>query len=112
MCDRSEPLNGIDTYAATLASEVMRFLLSIAAYFGLEIAQYDAVTAFLNSNLDKIVYTFQSPGFAKKGQLWLLLMALYGLRQLPHLWHNEISSFLQSLGLMPIPGVNCVYHNN
>lgn len=64
-----QPLNELDTYAATLAAEVMRFLLVIAAHFDLEMVQYDAVTAFLNANLDETIYTFQSPGFAKKGQL-------------------------------------------
>lgn len=68
----------MNTYAATLASEVMRFLLAMAAYFDLEMRQYDAVTAFLITKLDEIICTNPPPGFGKKSQLWLLLMALYG----------------------------------
>jgi hypothetical protein len=39
------------------------------------------------------------------------LRALYGLRRSPRLWHNELSSFLQSIGLTPVPGVNCIHYN-
>jgi hypothetical protein len=113
LCVRGDkqPLNGLDTYAATLAAEVMRFLLALAAYFDLEMRQYDAVTAFLNAPLDERIHTLPPPGFGKKGQIWLLLMALYGLRRSPHLWHNELSGYLQSIGVMPVPGVNCIHHN-
>lgn len=107
-----QPLNGLDTYAATLAAESMRFLLALAAYFDLEMRQYDAITAFLNAELDETIYTTPPPGSNQKGQLWLLQKALYGLRRSPHLWHNEISRFLQNLGLYPIPGVNCIHHND
>jgi hypothetical protein len=114
LCVRGDrqPLNGLDTYAATLASEVMRFLLALAAYFDLEMRQYDAVTAFLNADLDEVVHTSPPPGFGNAGEIWLLLMALYGLRRSPHLWHNEFSGFLQLIGLRPIPGVNCIHHND
>ena len=99
LCVRGDkqPLNELDTYAATLAAEVMRFLLAMAAHFDLEMRQFDAVTAFLNANLDETVYTTPPPGFSQKGQIWHLLKALYGLRRSPHLWHNELSGFLQSI---------------
>ena len=91
--DKQE-LNGLDTYAAILAAETMRFLLAIAAHFDLEMRQFDAVNAFLNCILDEIVYCDLPPGFERPGQVWHLLLALYGLRRAPHLWANELSSFL------------------
>jgi hypothetical protein len=114
LCVRGDkqPLNELDTYAATLAAETMRFLLGIAAYFDLEMRQYDAVTAFLNMDLDEVIHTAVPPGFGGKEHVWLLQRALYGLRRSPHLWYNELAGFLQSLGLEPIPGVNCIYHND
>jgi hypothetical protein len=114
LCVRGDkqPLNELETYAATLAAETMRFLLALAAYFDLEMRQYDAVTAFLNAELDEVIYTMLPPGFGAKELVWLLRRALYGLRRSPHLWHNELSGFLQSLGLEPVPGVNCIHHND
>jgi hypothetical protein len=114
LCVRGDkqPLNGLDTYAATLAAEVMRFLLALAAHFDLEMRQYDAITAFLNADLDERIHTMPPPGFGERGQVWQLKKALYGLRRSPHLWHTELSGYLQSIGILPIPGVNCLHHND
>jgi hypothetical protein len=38
-----------DTYAATLAIRIFRALMAIAAYFNIEVRQYDAVNAFTNA---------------------------------------------------------------
>jgi hypothetical protein len=38
-----------DTYAATLAIRIFRALIAIAAYFNIEVLQYDAVNAFTNA---------------------------------------------------------------
>ena len=69
LCVRGDkqPLNGLNTYAATLAAKAMRFLLALAAHFDLEMRQYDAVTAFLNAHLDETVHTSPPPGFGEKG---------------------------------------------
>ena len=41
-----------------------------------------------------------------------LLRALYGLKQSPLLWLQEISSTLLKLGLHPVPGVDCLFTNH
>ena len=47
-----QPINGLDTYAATLAGTTFRVLMAICAKFDLETRQFDAVNAFTNSDLD------------------------------------------------------------
>jgi hypothetical protein len=42
-----------DTYIATLAAKSLYTLLVIRTYFDLEIKQYDIISAFTNSTLDK-----------------------------------------------------------
>jgi hypothetical protein len=42
-----------DTYAATLAAQVFRFLMAITTAFGLVAYQYDVLNAFLNATLDR-----------------------------------------------------------
>jgi hypothetical protein len=46
----------IDTYAATLAARMFRYLMALAAAFGLKVYQYNVLNAFLNAHLSKLVY--------------------------------------------------------
>jgi Reverse transcriptase (RNA-dependent DNA polymerase) len=100
-----------DTYAATLAARTFRPLVAVAAAFDLEMWQFDAVNALINSSVDEEIFCECSDGFGRPGHCWKLLKALYGLKQAPMLWHRELSSALEDLGLWPVPGVNCLYVN-
>ncbi|KAE8547619.1 hypothetical protein EYB25_009412 [Talaromyces marneffei] len=82
--DLQEP-NELATRAATLASRNFRTMMSLAAVFDLEIVQYDAVNAFVNSELDEDVYTYFPDGFKEPGQAIKLKRALYRLRRSPRL---------------------------
>ena len=100
-----------DTYAATLAARTFRALIAVAAAFDLEMWQYDAVNAFINSGVDEEIFCECPDGFRRPGLCWRLLKALYGLKQAPMLWYKELRSALEDLGLWPVPGVNCLYVN-
>jgi Reverse transcriptase (RNA-dependent DNA polymerase) len=100
-----------DTYAATLAARTFRALIAMAAAFDLELWQYDAVNAFINSCVDEEIFCECPDGFQQPGQCWQLRKALYGLKQAPMLWYKELSTALEDLGLWPVPGVNCLYTN-
>jgi hypothetical protein len=75
-----------DNYAATLAARTFRALMAITAAYDLEARQYDAVSAFTNSQLDEIIYIQCPDGFKECNTCLLLFRALYGLRQSPRLW--------------------------
>jgi hypothetical protein len=68
-----------NTTAATLAARTFRTLIAIAAVFDLDIRQIDAVNAFVNSKLDKEVYTYIAEGFSEYSYIYQLKRALYGL---------------------------------
>jgi Reverse transcriptase (RNA-dependent DNA polymerase) len=72
-----------DTYAATLAARTFRALMAISAAFDLEASQFDAVSAFVNSDLDEEIYCQPPEGYQRPDSTWLLLRALYGLKQSP-----------------------------
>jgi Reverse transcriptase (RNA-dependent DNA polymerase) len=72
-----------DTYAATLVTHTFRALMAITAAFDLEAHQFDAINAFINSHLDEEVHCLLLEGFQRPDSLWLLLRALYGLKQSP-----------------------------
>jgi hypothetical protein len=55
--------------------------MAIGAIFNLDMRQWDAINAFVNSVLDEEVYVCMPDGFEEAGCCWLLLKALYGLRR-------------------------------
>ena len=73
--------------AATLAIQVFRALMALTASFNLTAKQYDAVNAFINSAMNKEVYVDYPEGInlpqSFKNPCFLLLRALYGLKQSP-----------------------------
>ena len=96
------------TYAPVGKLTTLRYLLSLAAQNQWNIDHLDVVTAFLNPEIDAEVYMqipdgiewLEAPsGFTSGCRFLRLNKALYGLRQAPKLWHDEISGFLLSLGL-------------
>jgi hypothetical protein len=102
-----------ETYAATLAIKVFRALIALAAAFGLQMFQFDAMNAFLNARLPRKMYCRTPEGFTDKlGELLELQRALYGLKEAPLLWYQELSSTLKKLRLEPVPGVPCLYTND
>ena len=104
--------NGADTYAATLASRTYRVLLAIANKWFMVILQFDAISAFTNSDLDELVYTKMPPGYRKEGVIWKLQKALYGLRRSPLLWYRLLRTALEKLGLHTLREDSCVLTNS
>ena len=105
-----------DTAAATLAIRVFRALMALTASFDLTAKQYDAVNAFINSAMNEEVFVDYPEGIALppniKNPCFLLLRALYGLKQSPLLWLQEVTSSLLELGLYSVPGVDCLFTND
>src|SRR5437667_8844450 len=113
LCVRGDlqPASHEDNYAATLAARTFRMLMAITAAFDLEAKQFDAVNAFVNSQIDMVVYVEFPDGFRVPGMCLLLLKALYGLRQSPRLWHQQLSKTLADLGLTRVEDEVCVFTN-
>jgi hypothetical protein len=100
-----------DTYAATLAARIFRALLAICAYFNLDITQFDAISAFTNTDIDELVYCLPAPGYERAGKVLKLLKALYGLKRSPLLWHNDLTGTLKKMGFRMIADAPCVWTN-
>ena len=104
-----------DTAAATLAIRVFRALMALTASFKLKARQYDAVNAFINSTMNEEIFVDYPEGIKLptntnfKNPCFLLLRALYGLKQSPLLWLQEVTSTLLHLGLYPVPGIDCLF---
>ena len=61
-----------DTYTATLVARLFRALMAIVAIFNLEYQQGNAINAFANSVINKVVYVKYPDGFLIKGKCLLL----------------------------------------
>lgn len=72
-----------DNYAATLVAWTFQALMALTAVYDLEAYQFDAVSAFTNSDLDEIIYIEFPDRFKDYGKCLLLLQALYRLRRSP-----------------------------
>ena len=79
-------INNIDIYAITLARKSFKALVIIMTCFDLEIIQYNAVNAFVNAPLDKVIYIRIPPEYCERGIVLFLHKALYGSRKSPLLW--------------------------
>jgi len=101
-----------DTYAATLAARVFRFLMALAAAFGLKAYQYNVLNAFLNAHLDKTFYVqTPDPYVEELGKTLELKRALYGLKDAPLLWYKHLKETIMKLGLRPVKDVPCLFTN-
>ena len=101
-----------DTYAATLAARVFRVLMALLCAFDLETRRYDAINAFVNSEIDEPVYLRPPAGWAGDDVLLLLHRALYGLKQSPALWYRHLSKTLTEFGLNQVSGIECLFIND
>src|SRR3954467_11758234 len=83
--------------------------MALTATFDLDAYQLGAVNAFINSELDEIVYCEFPEGFERPQRCLLLQRALYGLRRSPLLWQKELSSTLLTLQLRQVPDEPCLF---
>jgi hypothetical protein len=90
----------------------IRFLLSIAAAFDLEVEQMDVKTTFLHGDLEEEIYMKQPEGFVVKGKKELvckLKKSLYGLKQSPRMWYQKFDTYILGLGFVRSRADHCVY---
>jgi len=78
-------------------------LLSLATSYGILVHQMDVKIAFLDGELEEVIYMDQSNGFVAKGQEGMvckLLKYLYGQKQGPKQWHGKFDRTLISAGFV------------
>jgi hypothetical protein len=97
---------GIDydeVFAPVSRQSSLRALLAVVAARDLALHQLDVKTAFLNGELDELVYMNQPPGYQEGGQntVCLLRRSLYSLKQAPRQWHQRLTQQLESQDFRP-----------
>lgn len=72
----------------------------------------DAVTAFLNGILEEEIYIEQPEGYVIEGQEGKVLKlnkSLYGLKQSPKIWQDDVQEYLVSIGFVQCEINHCTY---
>ena len=97
-----------ETFAPVAKFATVRIMLALAAQMDWEVHQMDVKTAFLYPDIQDEVYMTLPEGFdmfhkdapAARGQVARLRKTLYGLRQAPRAWYQNIDDFFKSCGLI------------
>lgn len=109
-CAQRYGIDYAETYAPVVRYSSIRYLLSMAARFDFEIEQMDAVTAFLQGELDEDIYMIQPEGFADGStKVCRLKKSLYGLKQASRVWNAKLNTALIKFGMARSKVDPCVY---
>nr|GEW35033.1 hypothetical protein [Tanacetum cinerariifolium] len=90
-----------ESYALVARLEAVRLFIAYGAHKSFAVYQMDVKTAFLYGPLKEEVYINQPDGFVDPYHLdkvYRLKKALYGIKQAPRAWYDELSTFLVSKG--------------
>lgn len=99
-----------DTFAPVVRYSTIRLLMAIAVRNNLKIHQMDAITAFLQGDIDAEIY-LEQPCTRKDGtqRVCKLNRAIYGLKQAGKQWNKKLDATLKSFGLNSSKMDPCVY---
>ncbi len=106
---------GIDydqTFAPVVRYSSIRFLIALAVEHNLKIHQLDAITAFLQGDVEEDIYVEQPEGCSDGSQrVCKLNRALYGLKQASRQWNIKLDAVLKKNGLKKSKVDPCVYYS-
>ncbi len=93
---------GIDfeeTFSPVVKSYTTWVLNVLATYYGWNIEQIDTVTAYLNSDINVILYIKTSTSYKIVGKICFLKKTIYGLKQSARQWAKDPNRSMIKAGL-------------
>ena len=90
-----------ETFNPIIKPSTIRIVFTLVVTHQWSIQQIDVNNAFLNGDLQEIIYMAQPEGFVdqeKPIHVCKLVKALYGLKQAPRAWFEKLKSFLVQWG--------------
>jgi hypothetical protein len=93
-----------ETFSPTPKWATIRAVLAVVALKDLELWSVDISSAFLNGELDEVVFMQEPEGFETSDRSWALRLrrSLYGLKQAGREWHKKLHSVLVSMGFLRV----------
>lgn len=99
-----------ETYSPVIRYTSLRYLLALAAQHDLDIDQMDAVSAFLQGEVDEEIFMVQPKEYAHGNKVCRLKKAIYGLKQASRQWNKKMDSSLKEIGFIQSKPDPCVYY--
>lgn len=104
---------GIDyheTFSPVVKFTSIRAILALAASKRMSLKQFDVKTAFLNGDLEEVVYMCQPIGYDdESGRVCKLSKSLYGLKQASRCWNKKFTSFMREFDFKASESDPCVF---
>ena len=99
-----------DVHAPVVSSNVLNIFCALAVHHEWMLNHVDFTTAFLNSDLDEVVYMHPPRGMdIPAGKILRLLKSLYGLPQAGKNWYKCLSAYLVDIGFTQLECDRCVF---
>ena len=99
-----------EVFAPVASRTTIRIFFAIAAAHKLKVHQMDVKSVFLYPRLEEEIYMNIPQGIsAPEGSVCRLIKCLYGLKQSSKMWHQELSNYLMSFGLIRSLAEPCMY---
>ena len=111
---QKQGIDYINTYAPTPRAATGRIILALSIQYKWKRIQFDVETAFLNPNLDKLIFIQPPDGVdhlvkGKSNMLIKIKKGLYGLKQAANLWHQDAVITIEALGLKRTETDACLF---
>lgn len=104
-----------ETFSPVVHATAFRTFIALAKEEGMTIHQMDVKTAFLNGKLNEVVYMQQPEGHevhGKEDMVCLLKKSIYGLKQSPRCWNQELHEHLTNFCFERCKSEPCIYKGN
>lgn len=100
-----------EVFAPVVRQATLRTLLSVAGVNGMSVVHFDVKSAFLNGELEEVIYMKQPPGFEEGNNNFVckLRKSLYGLKQAANVWNKTLHEVLVSGGFKQSNADRCLY---
>ncbi|CAH2088665.1 unnamed protein product [Euphydryas editha] len=98
-----------EVYSPVTSLTTVRILISIAAYYGWNIYQFDICSAFLHSSINEDIYIYLPEGHIQSGKVGKLRKAIYGLKKAPRYWYETFCNFMISQDFKRSKTDMCLY---
>ena len=102
-----------ETFSPISSKDSFRTIMALVAHFDLELHQMDVKTAFLNGDIEEIMYMVQPEKFVlgdSKSMVCKLKKSIYGLKQASRQWYYKFYQVITSYGFEANVVDDCVYH--
>lgn len=102
-----------EKFAPVSSNDSLRIIIALTAHLNLELHQMDVKTAFLNGDIDEVIYMQQLEKIVvgdPKKVVYKLEKSIYGLKQASHQWYRKFDQVITSFGFEMNCIEDCVYH--